>query len=281
MLDIQSLSFHYQKGKSLFDNLNLEIETGKIYGLLGLNGAGKTTLLKLMGGTLLPKRGTILLEGMNVSLRSSEVLEQIYMIPEDFNLPSIKITQCVTANARFYPHFDQKYFKKLLDDFELSPSSTIQSLSYGQKKKFLIAFGIATNVPLLLLDEPTNGLDIPSKSQFRKAMVEAVSNRRTFLISTHQVRDLSSMMDQVVMIDQGKIIFNQPVSRISSVLGFGQIPNDTTEFLYSEESLVGRQGIFKNCDGESSVDFELLFNALLHNSTLINNCFKTEINENV
>jgi ABC-2 type transport system ATP-binding protein len=211
MLEINELSFRYKSAEELFKGLNLQLKAGSIYGLLGRNGAGKTTLLRLIAGMLFPDTGDCHVLGFNPQHRLPQFLQEIYFIPEEFYVPPITADTYVNLYAPFYKNFDRKIFQDSINEFGLPTDKELIALSYGQKKKFLVVFGLATNCKFLLLDEPTNGLDIPSKSQFRKLLASMLTKDKAFIIATHQVRDLETLIDTVVIIDEGKIIFNQPI----------------------------------------------------------------------
>lgn len=271
MIQLQNITFSYRKKQSLFNELNLKLENGKIYGLFGVNGAGKTTLLKQMGGLLKPLKGEISLNGTNVGSRSVEVLNQMFLVPEEFELPPISGNSFITLHAPFYPNFNMELFQKSLAEFDLNGTEKLNAISLGQKKKFLIAFGLATQTPLLLLDEPTNGLDIPSKSQFRKLIAQVVTPDRCFVISTHQVRDLASMIDHAVVVDKGKIVFNHSTDHIAQSLSFIQSSTKPTNAIYSEETISGYNVVAQGESQETKVDLELLFNAIIKDADSINN----------
>lgn len=165
MIEIKNLSFQYGK-KEIFSDLNLSIQAGNIYGLLGRNGAGKTTLLKLIAGLCFPKSGECELFGAASSMRLPSVLRETFFIPEEFSLPSIRINQYEERYTPFYPNFNKEEFQQYLNEFSLSEDAKLNKISYGQKKQFLIAFALASHCKLVIMDEPTNGLDIPSKKKF-------------------------------------------------------------------------------------------------------------------
>lgn len=266
MIELNQLGFGYKRGKPIFQHLTLRLAPGFIYGLLGKNGAGKSTLLKLMSGLLFPTSGESNAFGLDTSERRPEMLENLYMIPEEFHLPEIPLSLYVKRTAVFYPKFDHLRFHTYLREFELSEDVKLSNLSYGQKKKFLISFGLATNCRLLILDEPTNGLDIPSKSQFRRIMASALDAERLMIISTHQVRDLENLIDTVVVLEKGQILFHQNIGEIASKISFEPdltgIPE--SEILYSEEIAGKRAGITRNLSGmEMRVDLEVLFNGVI------------------
>ncbi len=275
MVNIESLQFGYRKGMYLFDNLNLTLLKGCVYGLFGVNGAGKTTLIRHISGLLFPGNGKVSVDGRQSSRRDVEMMRELFIIPEEFWLPSISVSRYAEIHSGFFPKFDSKIFNQVIGEFEVNQKQNLESLSYGQKKKFLIAFGIATNCGLLLMDEPTNGLDIPSKSQFRKIMASHINENRCVLISTHQVRDLSSIIDHVIILDNGKIRFMESTETITNNLSFGIIQSDNhSEFIYSEDIFGGKSAITKNTGKDTEIDFELLFNGVIKDSSVINNAIQ-------
>jgi ABC-2 type transport system ATP-binding protein len=263
MLKIEDLSFSYGKTGKLFNNLALNLEPGSITGLLGKNGAGKTTLLKMMTGTLFPQSGIITAMDHKPGRREPSFLRNVFFVAEEFVLPSISIRSFVKANAPFYPSFDHALMKRLLQEFELTDDRVIDKISYGQKKKFLISFALATKCRLLVLDEPTNGLDIPSKIIFRKVMAGALDENQLVLISTHQVKDVETLIDRIIILDTGKVIMHQDIQSISTQLHFSSASSpDGAGVLYSEMVPGGYKVITRQRSGTSSIDIELLFNAV-------------------
>jgi ABC-2 type transport system ATP-binding protein len=273
MVTLQDITFGYKKNKPLFKDLTLKLDTGHIYGLLGKNGAGKSTLLNHISGLVYPQKGTATVLDCPTKDRLPAMLEELFVIPEEFELPSISIPLFVDTMAVFYPKFSHSQFETYLQEFEIPVHHKLSGMSFGQKKKCLIAFGLATNVRILILDEPTNGLDIPSKSQFRKIIASAFDDSKTIIISTHQVNDLENLIDTVVVLENGQIIFQQEIATIASKLCFEENINEvpSQEVLYEEQLHGRRMGITKNSsENESRVDLEILFNAIIKNSTLLN-----------
>lgn len=276
MINIKNLSFGYRR-ESLFSDLNLSLGPGGICGLLGKNGAGKTTLLKLMAGLLFPQDGGITIMESNPSKRQVDFLQGLFFLPEVFDLPSVTIKQYRMLYEAFYPRFNAKQFDSFLDQFEIKGNNKLNAFSYGEKKKFIIAFGLATNSRLMLLDEPTNGLDIPSKSQFRKAVASCLEDDRIFIISTHQARDLESLIDPVIILDNGKIIFNQSNEEISNRLkvSYRSGPPGPEEALFYEKTFEGYTVVMENPDHEEShIDLETLFNTVINNSARVSGIFQ-------
>lgn len=268
MIKVNNLSFHYQKKYPLFQELNLELEGGSIVGLLGKNGVGKTTLLKLISGLVSPKQGGIVVNGYIPFERKPDFLADIYMVPEEFAFQNITIGQYVKVFSTFYPRFDHQKLQRVLNEFQLQLSDQLNKISHGQRKKFLIAFALASNCQLLLFDEPTNGLDIPSKSQFRKILVSSVSDEQLVVISTHQVKDIDSVIDTVIVMNEGTIVYHQRMNDIIQELCFEIVPSlgEEENGIYYEKCPSGYKLIRPSSgEGDTVVDLELLFNAIVNN----------------
>jgi ABC-2 type transport system ATP-binding protein len=166
---------------------------------------------------------------------------------------------------------------RFLKEFDITGEKKLSELSYGQKKKFLLAFGMASGCRLLLLDEPTNGLDIPSKSQFRKLLAQTSEPDRIILISTHQVRDLENLIDPVIILDEGKIIFQEYMQDILQRINvrLEQDQPDPESILYSDKVLGGYLVVRENTTGkETKVDLETLFNTVTVNKGKIKALFQ-------
>lgn len=276
MIEIKNLSFGYRRER-LFSELNLSVRPGGICGLLGKKGAGKTTLLKLMAGLLFPQQGNISIIGKAPSKRAVDFLQELFSLPEIFDLPTVTVKQYKMLYSCFYPGFSAELFDSLLEQFEVTGNKKLSAFSYGQQKKFIIAFGLATNGRLMLLDEPTNGLDIPSKSQFRNAVASCLEDDRIFIISTHQARDLESLIDPVIILDEGRIIFNQSNEEISNRLkvSYRSGPPEPEETLFYEKTFEGYTVVTEKLDHEDShIDLETLFNTVINNNTRISGIFQ-------
>lgn len=220
MLTISNLSFSYSRKSELIKGLDLQVKPGTVTGLLGKNGVGKTTLLYLICGLLKPQSGEIDFNGMVPFRRGTQFLSEVYMVPEEFRLPNIPLSEYVAANAPFYPAFDRDKMIRLLSIFELDADLHLGRLSMGQRKKAILAFGLACNTPLLILDEPTNGLDISSKRSFRQAISECLDSERSIIISTHQVFDIEKIIDNVVIMDRTGVLLNESIESVMGRLQF-------------------------------------------------------------
>lgn len=267
MIEVRGLTFSYGKRKTkIFDDFSLNLGKGAVYGLLGKNGTGKSTLLYLLSGLLRPQAGKIYYKGLDVSLRYPLTLQEMFLVPEEFSFPDISLKQYVKVNAPFYPRFSREILTACLRDFDMSEDIHLSELSMGQKKKAFMCFALAANTSLLMMDEPSNGLDIPSKSQFRKVIASGMSDDKTVIISTHQVRDIDSLLDHVVIVDDSKVLLDEPVSEICRKLYFAELGmNEPTDgALYVQPSVQGNSVIFANEYGEeTNLNLEVLFNAVL------------------
>ncbi len=266
MIRIENVEFGYGP-QSLFSGLDLTLQAGNIYGLLGLNGAGKSTLLKLSTGLLFPRDGNVVALGDDPAARRPSFLSNVFMLPEELNLPAITGEQYMQGLAPFYPAFDTARFERLRTEFELPSNHKLTSHSYGQKKKFLLAFGLASGAQLVVLDEPTNGLDIPSKGLFRRLVAEAADEDRVIVISTHQVRDVESLIDPVVILHGGRVLFDASMSEITSRISMarGGEPDrdDPATLIYEEPSVGGRWTVRAEPDEDGHIDLEVLFNSVV------------------
>jgi ABC-2 type transport system ATP-binding protein len=277
MIEVKDLSFRYGKTKAkVFDHFSLTLEQGAVYGLLGKNGTGKSTLLYLLTGLLRPMNGQIFYNGVDVALRYPAMLQNMYLVPEEFSMPTVSMSQYVKANAPFYPRFSEGILKDCLAEFDLPVDVNLGELSMGQKKKAYMSFALATNTSLVLMDEPSNGLDIPSKSQFRKVIAKGMNDFKTVIISTHQVRDIDSLLDHVVMIDGSEVLLNASVNTICDTLNFvEQGMNEPTDgAIYVQPSVQGNSVIYPNLEHEDTcLNLEALFNAALADRQKIQSMF--------
>ena len=211
MISIQNIKFGYRSYQRVLDDFSLDFGQSGIYGLLGKNGTGKSTLLYLMMGLLRPQKGDVTIDGVSASLRTPEVLREMFLVPEEYDLPRISLRGYVKAIKPFYPRFSDEILERSLASFGMTSDIYLGSLSMGQKKKIYMSVALAANTRYLLMDEPTNGLDILSKSQFRKALIESMSDDKTVIISTHQVHDVELLLDHVCIIEPNRVLLNEPL----------------------------------------------------------------------
>ena len=267
MITVENLSFLYRKSKrAVLHDFSLSLDKGRVYGLLGKNGAGKSTLLYLMSGLLTPKSGKVVYHDVDVRRRLPITLQDMFLVPEEFDLPPVSLISYIELNSPFYPRFSKEDMVKYLHYFEMDINIDLGALSMGQKKKVFMSFALATNTSLLLMDEPTNGLDIPGKSQFRKFIASGMTDDKTILISTHQVRDIDKVLDHVLIMDNSRVLLNESTMSICDKLFFTESENRELlqSSLFSTPSIQGNFLLLPNESGEDSeINLELLFNATL------------------
>lgn len=245
-------------------------------GLLGRNGAGKTTLLKLAMGVLFAPGGSVDLFGTPAAERLPETLSRTAFVPEQFRVPPLAVRQYVELHGGYYPRFEEDLMYHCLDRFALDRTAALPELSFGQQKKVLLAFALASGAELVILDEPTNGLDIPAKQVFRSFVRDAVEQGRTVVISTHQVRDVEHLVERVVILEEGAVLFQATLDAITAVLRVARFETsreaEAANALASDvgpgyvRALVPRERAKSPLSEEGSaggVDLELLFQAAI------------------
>lgn len=274
MIEVKNLHFGYKSKRNLFSELNISLPSGSIIGLLGRNGEGKSTLMKLINGQLRPHIGSVSVLGHESKARSVELLQSIYMLGEEVKLPELTVAEFLWLYGAFYPTYSEQIAYELLELFELNEQMRLSQMSLGQKKKAQIALALSLQTRLLLLDEPTNGLDIPSKSIFRRALAKYSRPDQTIIISTHQVRDLEQVIDHLLLLNGNKIICNEPIATLDGCFAFGPLGGiSTSQIVYREPSVVGEVGAWLRNEEEWSehagFSMELFFNAMIAESALM------------
>ena len=256
MIQIDALSFGYSKSM-LFDRLDLQLQPG-VHGLLGVNGVGKTSLLKLISGLRLAWRGTCMTLGYDAHRRALEMLQDTFILLDEVPASRHSALGLAKERADFYPRFDQQVYGDLLAELEVAADEPMKQLSTGQRKKAMIAFGVATGCRLLLLDEPTNGLDIPSKSAFRRLIA------RCIVVSTHQILEVENLLDSVVILEGGRVVFQADLDAVHAAVGLTEEPAQPADIVYSEEVPLGQQHLVTaTASPVTQVDIETLFNAAI------------------
>ena len=274
MITINTLDFSY-KNVAVFKNISLNFKRGNVYGLLGENGVGKTTLLKLICGLQHPTAGTCTIDEFVPSERNPYFLQNIFFLPEEVITDDTTPEKFVKKLGVFYPRYDHEYFLNLMDELEVDATKKFDALSYGQKKKALLACALSLRTDYLLLDEPTNGLDIPSKALFRKVILQHCTDETTVIISTHQVKDVENLIDPIVILDHDEVLLNATFEEISSKLYFEYGAEKSDDALYSEMMPGGYINVLPNNFAmESKVNVEALFNAVRNNKKKIREIFE-------
>ena len=276
MIEINNLAFSYGP-KNVLNNITMKLEAGKIYGLLGENGVGKTTLLTLLCGLKKPQVGTIVADGANPYKRQPSFLENIYYLPDEVAPLNTTADRWAKSTGKFWPNFNFDTYINIMKELETDGSQKMNAMSAGQLKKAYIAFALAAGTQYLLMDEPTNGLDIPSKAQFRAAIMKYTREDSTIVISTHQVRDLENVIDPIVILDRCDVLLNASIEEISSKLFFDYGTQIQPGALYAEQLPGGFIQVYPNTTGkESKVNVEALFNAVHNNKELVKGIFSHE-----
>ncbi len=275
MIDIKNFSFSYTKTQ-VFDNINLQFQKGAIYGLLGENGVGKTTLLKAISGLLKPTAGSCTVDEQVSFDRQPEFLQNIFLLPDEVPLPdSATPEKFFNDLAPFYPKQSGEMLQHLAGELKVDINRKFKEMSFGQQKKSLLACAMALNTDYLLLDEPTNGLDIPSKADFRRILSERVGEEQTIIISTHQVKDVENLIDPIIIISNNSVLLDASVEKITDKLYFEYGGQQRPDALYSEMMPGGYLNVLVNNGmGESQLNIEGLFNAVLRNSAMVKNLFE-------
>ena len=276
MIKVNNLAFSYGKDQVL-KNINLTLEDGKIYGLLGENGVGKTTLLTLLCGLKKTQVGSIDADGANPYDREPSLFEQMFYLPDDVAPMYDKAYTWAKSRGKFWSNFSLDKFVEIMDGFENDVNQKLSAMSTGQLKKTYISFALACSTKYLFLDEPTNGLDIPSKSQFRSSILKYTSEDSTIVISTHQVRDLENVIDPIIILDRQDVLLNASLEEISRKLFFDYGTELHQESLYSEQLPGGFIQVYPNVrNQDSKVNIEALFNAVHKNKELIKGMFTSK-----
>jgi ABC-2 type transport system ATP-binding protein len=285
MITLKNLDFSYKKS-AVFKNISLEFKDGNVYGLLGENGVGKTTLLKIISGLQFPNNGTCTVDDFIPSERNPYFLQNIFYLPEEVITEDTTPEKFINKLGVFYPRYDHSYFLNLMKELEVDYTKKFDAMSYGQKKKSLLACALSLRTDYLLLDEPTNGLDIPSKALFRKVILQhstdanenstdEINRVPTIIISTHQVKDVENLIDPIVILEHDEVLLNATFEEISQRLYFEYGAEKSDEALYSEMMPGGYINVIPNTfNMESKVNVEALFNAVRCNKKKIREIFE-------
>ena len=276
MIEIKDLAFSYGKTPVL-KSITTTLEEGRIYGLLGENGVGKTTLLTLLCGLKKVCSGSISTDGENPFDRTPTLLQNQFYLPDEVLPVAMKAECFAKERGAFWPDYDHAKFLEIMKEFENDPAKKMNQMSAGQLKKTYISLALACGCKYIFMDEPTNGLDIPSKTQFRSAIMKYTSDDSTIVISTHQVRDLENIIDPIIILDRQDVLLNASVEEITSKLYFDYGTHLHPESLYSEQLPGGFIQVRPNTTSEDSkINVEALFNAVHKNKELIKGMFNNK-----
>ncbi len=263
MIKLQKLEAGYKAKNPVLKEVSLTLRESRIYGLLGSNGSGKTTLLNTLAGVLHPLGGGIDLYGYTPFERKRDFLEQIFYISDELELPALSAENYIKSYSPFRPKFSTKAMESYLKMMNFTFDVRLDRLSMGNRKKFMIAFALASNPRLLMMDEPTNGLDIESKHALRKILAGMELSQTCVIISSHQVADIEDIISDVIILRDKGILLNASMDEIGEKLEFGSSAT-ITEPLYTD----GLKAIGRSEGEYSDVDLELLYVGLQRDENL-------------
>jgi len=196
------------RGQLALDNISFDIEPGTITGLLGRNGAGKTTLLRILAGHELASAGTVAVLGA-CPFENEKVLRRTVFVREDQSYPDMRVRQAVEMASWLYPDWDGDLAGSLLEEFELPPSRRVAKLSRGMRSALGIVIGLAARAEVTFFDEPYAGLDPVARQLFYdRLLADYAEHPRTVLLSTHLIDEAAGLLERVLVIDRGRIVFN-------------------------------------------------------------------------
>lgn len=202
--------------KNALDHISLELPENCIIGLIGRNGAGKTTLMKTLAGFLRPTEGTAAVFGEN-PFDNIRVLSSIAFMDDDRYSDSAVLKHLIEQAAISYSQFDKAVALKLLDYFNIPAKASIKKLSKGMKTLFSLVIALLSRSPLTMLDEPTLGLDAAHRKEFASLLLKDYADHpRTIIVSSHLISELEGMMERVVLIDQGRLVFNKAIEDVQN-----------------------------------------------------------------
>ena len=198
--------------KPILQDINLKIPRGKIVGLLGKNGAGKSTLIKLMNDLLTPTSGEILINGEKPGVQSKETIA--YLPERTYLDKSMTVRQVIKYFSEFYENFNQEKAIKLLKDLDLEIDNKISKMSKGMQEKLQLILVMSRNAELYILDEPLGGVDPATRDYILDTILSNFGEGSSVIISTHLISDIERILDEVIFVDQGKIILTSSADEL-------------------------------------------------------------------
>lgn len=211
LIQINNLNKSYGM-KHVISDMNLELEGGKIVGLLGPNGSGKSTLIKMLGGVLKADSGEILIDGKPVSVETKKIVS--YLPERTYLSPSMKVKEAIRMFEDFYEDFKRERAEEMLGKLNISVNDTIKSLSKGTREKVQLVLVMSRDAKVYLLDEPMGGVDPAARDYILKTILTNYNENACVLISTHLISDVEKVLDEVVFIQNGNVILNETVDEI-------------------------------------------------------------------
>lgn len=211
LLECKNVTKKFDK-KVVLDNINLKIEKGKIYGLLGKNGVGKSTLIKLINDLLTLDEGEILFKGKPIGVFSKS---HISYLPERTYLDKdMKVESVIKYFEEFYEDFNTKKAYKLLKDLDLDKDKKISKMSKGMQEKLQLILVMSREADLYILDEPLGGVDPATRDYILDTILSNFKEGSSVIISTHLISDIERILDNVIFIDKGKIVLTEDADKL-------------------------------------------------------------------
>lgn len=210
-LKIEHLYKNYDDKKVLKD-INLNITGGKIIGLLGKNGTGKTTLIKLINDLLTPTKGSIKINDNNIGVETKRIVS--YLPERTYLNKNMKVIETLDYFEDFYDDFDKKRASKLLKDLNIDINQKLKKMSKGMQEKVQLVLVMSRNASLYILDEPLGGVDPATRDYILDTIIDNFNDERTIIISTHLISDIERILDEVIFIDDGKIILHEQTDKL-------------------------------------------------------------------
>ena len=211
LVAIKNLTKVYDNKIALKD-INLNITSGKIIGLLGKNGAGKTTLIKLINDLLTPSEGEILVNGKKVGVESKKIIA--YLPERTYLNKQMKVSEVLAYFSDFYDNFDVEKAKKLLKDLEIDIEEKLSKMSKGMQEKVQLVLVMSRNADLYILDEPLGGVDPATRDYILDTILSNFKENASVIISTHLITDIERILDEVIFIDKGKIVLQSDADKL-------------------------------------------------------------------
>ena len=211
LIEFKNLSKNYGTKQALID-INLKIEKGKIYGLLGPNGSGKTTLIKIINDLLQPSSGEILVKGKEPGIESKKIIS--YLPERTYLNMNMKVSELIQFFKDFYQDFDEKKALKLLGKLKINENDKLKNMSKGTKEKVQLVMVMSRKADLYILDEPIGGVDPASRDYILDTILTNFNEGSSIIICTHLIADIEKILDQVIFINQGKIVLNEDADTI-------------------------------------------------------------------
>lgn len=213
-IEISKVNVQYSSTKAL-DHIDLRLQYGKIYGLLGRNGAGKTTLLSILGSFMEPTSGTVRLGGRQIFEQREVMQHIIFVYDADYKEETEKVQDMLEAVEHYRPHFDREYADYLAKRFKLPLQKKMKELSKGQQSAVNITIGLASRSPVTIFDEAYLGMDAPSRDIFYRELLEDhAQHPRTIILSTHHVSEVEHLFEEVIMLHEGRLLIHAPIDQL-------------------------------------------------------------------